>query len=103
MPFNLSSEDKAAKATEEYAQQLRDLYKHECYGSKKKECRLCSQLPESLQNIKTYHISCNMIRKLSWYLDIIGRGVVLRNIKISIPAMTFDISNIFLYISSSYF
>ena len=40
MPFGLSTEDKVTKATEEYGQQLRDLYKHECYGSKKKECKL---------------------------------------------------------------
>lgn len=41
MPFNLVPEDeKAAEASKQLAQQLHDLYKHECYGTKKKECEL---------------------------------------------------------------
>ena len=40
MSFDLVSEDKAAKAAEEYAEQLHEIYKHECYGTKKKECKL---------------------------------------------------------------
>lgn len=39
MSIDLVSEDKAAKAAEEYAEQLHEIYKHECYGTKKKECK----------------------------------------------------------------
>ncbi|PFX28002.1 cytochrome c oxidase assembly factor 7B-like [Stylophora pistillata] len=50
MPFGLSPEDKVAKATEEYGQQLRDLYKHECYGSKKKEsCHILAEFYASIE------------------------------------------------------
>lgn len=39
MSIDLVSEDKAAKAAEEHAEQLHEIYKHECYGTKKKECK----------------------------------------------------------------
>ena len=38
------SSEKAAKATEEYTQQLGDIYKHECYGQRKKECKFNAAL-----------------------------------------------------------
>lgn len=40
MSFNRISEDEAAEAAEEYANRLHEIYKHECYGTKKKECKL---------------------------------------------------------------
>ena len=42
MSFSLVSEEKAAKAAEEYAEQLHEIYKHECYGTKKKEGKFCT-------------------------------------------------------------
>ena len=38
--FNLVSDEKASKAAEEYAEQLHEIYKHECYGTQKKECKI---------------------------------------------------------------
>lgn len=40
MSFNLVSDEKASKAAEEYAEQLHEIYKHECYGTQKKECKI---------------------------------------------------------------
>lgn len=42
MSFNQISEDEAAEAAKEYADRLHEIYKHECYGTKKKECKLSS-------------------------------------------------------------
>ena len=39
MSFDLVPDKNAAKAAEEYAEQLHEIYKHECYGTKKKECK----------------------------------------------------------------
>ena len=40
MSFNLVSDEKASEAAEEYAEQLHEIYKHECYGTQKKECKI---------------------------------------------------------------
>ena len=40
MSFNLVSDEKASQAAEEYAEQLHEIYKHECYGTQKKECKI---------------------------------------------------------------
>ena len=47
------SSEKAAKATEEYTQQLGDIYKHECYGQRKKECKFNADLAYILCNLIT--------------------------------------------------
>ncbi|XP_015755662.1 PREDICTED: cytochrome c oxidase assembly factor 7-like isoform X2 [Acropora digitifera] len=44
MSFNRISEDEAAEAAKEYADKLHEIYKHECYGTKKKES--CHSLAE---------------------------------------------------------
>lgn len=65
MSFNPVSEDKATKAAEEYAKQLHEIYKHECYGTKKKES--CHSLAEFYMAVEKnitkakdlYHYTCN--------------------------------------------
>lgn len=39
MPFGLFDAEKAAKAAEEFSQQMGEIYRHECYGQRKKECK----------------------------------------------------------------
>ena len=43
MPFGLFDAEKAAKAAEEFSQQMGEIYRHECYGQRKKECKSKSQ------------------------------------------------------------
>ena len=40
MPWSWNSDDKVIEAAEDYAKQLGEIYKHECFGSKKRECKL---------------------------------------------------------------
>ena len=43
MPISLTADDgsdKAKAAADEFAQQLGEVYKHECHENKKKECKL---------------------------------------------------------------
>ena len=39
MPFGLFDAEKAAKAAEEFSQQMGEIYRHECYGQRKRECK----------------------------------------------------------------
>lgn len=65
MSFNLVPEDKAAEAAKEYAEQLHEIYKHECYGTKKKES--CHSLAEFYMAVEKnitkakelYHHTCD--------------------------------------------
>ena len=76
MPFGLSPEDKVAKATEEYGQQLRDLYKHECYGSKKKECKLFGQHYKDYVMFQFNHVTPHDMRKTVHGLCALSRVTV---------------------------
>lgn len=40
MPFGSFDAKKAAKAAEEFSQQMGEIYRHECYGQRKRECKL---------------------------------------------------------------
>lgn len=40
MPFGSFNAEKAAEVAEEFSQQMGEIYKHECYGQRKRECML---------------------------------------------------------------
>ena len=44
MPFGSFDAEKVAKAAEEFSQQMGEIYKHECYGQRKRECKLNMKL-----------------------------------------------------------
>lgn len=39
MPFKSFDAEKAAKAAEEFSEQMGEIYRHECYGQRKRECK----------------------------------------------------------------
>ena len=48
MPFGSFDAKKAAKAAEEFSQQMGEIYRHECYGQRKRECKLKEVIPKNL-------------------------------------------------------